>query len=68
MDNGIGFDQNSSEDLFRKFTNMSQLATLNEASTGIGSYLYRKIIEKNQGELTAISAGQNKGATFTIGF
>jgi signal transduction histidine kinase len=68
VDNGIGFDQSNVQDLFGKFTKMSQLGTSNEASTGIGLYLCRKIIEKNQGKLTGISEGQNKGATFTIVF
>lgn len=68
LDNGIGFDQNQSEELFKKFTKMSQLGTSNEASTGIGLYLCRKIVEKNRGKLTGISTGQNKGAIFTITF
>jgi signal transduction histidine kinase len=68
LDNGIGFDQSNVQDLFRKFTKMSQLGTSNEGSTGIGLYLCRNIIEKNHGQLTAVSEGQNKGATFTIVF
>lgn len=68
LDKGIGFDQSNVHDLFRKFTKMSQLGTSNEASTGIGLYLCRKIVEKNQGKLTGISAGQNKGAVFSIIF
>jgi signal transduction histidine kinase len=68
LDKGIGFDQSNVQDLFRKFTKMSQLGTSNEASTGIGLYLCRKIVEKNQGKLTGISAGQNKGAVFSITF
>lgn len=68
LDNGIGFDQNQSEELFRKFTKMSHLGTSNEPSTGIGLYLCRKIVEKNQGKLTGMSAGENKGAIFTITF
>jgi signal transduction histidine kinase len=68
LDNGVGFDQNQSEELFKKFTKMSHLGTSNEASTGIGLYLCRKIVEKNQGKLTGISAGHNKGAVFTVTF
>jgi K+-sensing histidine kinase KdpD len=64
LDHGVGFDQSNVQVLFRKFTKMSQLGTSNEASTGIGLYLYRKIIEKNQGKLTGTSAGQNEGAVF----
>jgi signal transduction histidine kinase len=68
LDNGIGFDQSNVQDLFKKFTKMSKLGTSNEGSTGIGLYLCRNIIEKNHGQLTAVSEGQSKGATFTIVF
>lgn len=68
IDNGIGFNQNQSKEIFKKFTNMSQLGTANETSTGIGLYLCRKIIEKNGGTLTATSEGKNKGSVFKIVF
>ena len=67
-DKGIGFNHNQIDELFEKFTKMSKLGTSNEGSTGIGLYLCRNIIEKSQGQLTAASKGQNKGATFTIVF
>lgn len=68
IDNGIGFNPANSDELFNKFTKMSKPGTSNEVSTGIGLYLCRQIIEKNQGVLTAESEGHNKGATFTIIF
>lgn len=67
-DNGLGFDPAQNEELFKKFTKMSKLGTANEASTGIGLYLCRKIIDKSRGDLTATSEGVSKGATFTISF
>lgn len=67
-DKGIGFNHNQTEELFKKFTKMSKLGTSNEGSTGIGLYLCRNIIEKSQGQLVAVSEGQNKGATFTVIF
>lgn len=67
-DNGIGFDKNQIDELFKKFTKMSRLGTANESSTGIGLYLCKKIIEKNKGILTASSEGRNKGAEFRIEF
>jgi K+-sensing histidine kinase KdpD len=67
-DNGVGFDQNQSQELFRKFTKMSKLGTSNEPSTGIGLYLCKKIIERHDGQLLAESDGINKGATFSIVF
>ncbi len=67
-DNGMGFDKNQIEELFKKFTKMSRLGTANEGSTGIGLYLCKKIIERNKGRLTASSEGKNKGAEFRIEF
>ena len=37
-------------------------------STGIGLYLCKQIIERNDGRLIASSEGKNKGGTFTIVF
>lgn len=67
-DKGIGFDRDQIEELFKKFTTMSRLGTAKEASTGIGLYLCKKIIERNRGELSAASEGKNKGAEFKIIF
>lgn len=67
-DSGIGFDKNQIEELFKKFTKMSRLGTANESSTGIGLYLCKEIIERNDGQLTASSEGKNKGAEFRIEF
>ncbi|OXB04738.1 ATP-binding protein [Flavobacterium plurextorum] len=67
-DEGIGFDKNQIDELFKKFTKMSRLGTANESSTGIGLYLCKKIVEKNKGKLTALSEGRNKGAEFKIEF
>jgi signal transduction histidine kinase len=67
-DKGIGFDQTQIDEMFKKFTKMGKLGTANETSTGIGLYLCKKIIDKNGGELSAMSLGINKGATFTIVF
>jgi len=67
-DNGVGFNENQIEGLFKKFTKMSRLGTASEGSTGIGLYLCKKIIERNKGRLTASSEGKNKGAEFRIEF
>ena len=67
-DDGIGFNQNQIDELFKKFTKMSRLGTANETSTGIGLYLCKKIIERNKGKLSATSDGKNKGAEFKILF
>ncbi|MFV8443142.1 sensor histidine kinase [Flavobacterium sp. LB2P44] len=67
-DSGIGFDPKYKEELFEKFTNRSRLGTANEASTGIGLYLCKKIVEKYQGKLLVDSEGVNKGAVFSVFF
>lgn len=68
IDQGIGFDSDDSQKIFDKFTKMSRLGTFKEASTGIGMYLCKQIIERNNGLLIASSEGKNKGAIFTIVF
>jgi signal transduction histidine kinase len=68
IDKGIGFDKDQIDELFKKFTKMSRLGTAKEASTGIGLYLCKKIIERNKGELSASSEGKNRGAEFKIVF
>lgn len=68
IDEGIGFDGEDSEKIFEKFTERSRLGTLEEYSTGIGLYLCKQIIERNDGKLIASSEGKNKGGTFTIVF
>lgn len=67
-DQGIGFESKDTEKMFSKFTKMSRLGTLKESSTGIGLYLCKQIIERNNGVLLASSAGKNKGAIFTVVF
>ena len=68
LDEGLGFEMEDIEKMFSKFTQKSRLGTFNESSTGIGLYLCKQIIERNNGVLIADSAGVNKGATFTIVF
>lgn len=66
-DSGIGFDSHQREELFDKFTKIGRLGTSGEASTGIGLYLCKNIIEKHGGTLNAYS-DIGKGATFMIVF
>ncbi|SHE69438.1 Signal transduction histidine kinase [Psychroflexus salarius] len=66
IDQGIGFNQEQSTELFKKFTSISHKGTSNEDSSGIGLFLSKTITEKHGGKLTAKSNGINKGATFTV--
>jgi signal transduction histidine kinase len=67
-DQGVGFKPTNTDKLFLQFTPMSKTGTSNEPSTGIGLYLCKKIIEKNNASITAFSNGLEKGASFTIVF
>ena len=62
-DNGIGFDQKYSEQIFGMFKRL-HLNTEFEG-TGIGLALCKKIVEKHQGYISARSK-INEGATFII--
>lgn len=62
-DNGIGFDQNFSEQIFQLF---QKLHSKDEyAGTGLGLAIVKKIIENHNGVITA-SGEPGKGATFDI--
>ena len=64
-DQGIGFNDNTKKVLFSKFV-PGHLGTNGEATTGLGLYLTKRIIEKHGGNIQAFSDGQNKGAKFVI--
>ncbi|MBD0366107.1 MAG: PAS domain S-box protein [Flavisolibacter sp.] len=62
-DNGIGFNQNEAEIIFKTFTRLHSKD--NYEGTGLGLALCRKIVERHRGSISAEGiAGQ--GATFTI--
>ncbi len=65
-DEGLGFKPNDMKKIFDRFTTAGKKGTHGEASTGLGLYLSKKIIEKHGGKLVASSDGENKGAAFTI--
>ncbi len=62
-DNGIGFDQRYSEQIFRMFTRLHQ--DKNIEGTGIGLALCKKIVEEHNGFITARSK-INEGSTFIV--
>jgi len=65
-DDGLGFLPADIKKIFERFTGAGKKGTHGEASTGLGLYLSKKIVEKHGGTLIAESEGLNKGATFTI--
>jgi signal transduction histidine kinase len=66
QDQGIGFQQDQSEGLFQRFTPFRRKGTNGEETIGLGLYLCRKLLQKQEGYITAHSAGEGKGAVFMI--
>ena len=62
-DNGIGFSNDYSEQIFKIFERLHGRTSY--AGTGIGLALCRKIVERHGGSITA-SGAEGAGATFTI--
>lgn len=62
-DNGIGFDPEFNEEIFKTFTRLN--ARTKYDGTGLGLSLARKIVERHRGTIEA-SGVLDQGATFTI--
>jgi signal transduction histidine kinase len=63
-DNGIGFDEKHSQDIFKVFKRLHSYQEFE--GTGVGLSICKKIIEKHGGFITATSV-LDKGSTFIIG-
>lgn len=63
IDNGIGFDQQYDEKIFNLFQRLHGRDAY--SGTGIGLALCRKIIERHNGSITAMSS-EGEGSTFII--
>ncbi len=63
-DNGIGFDDKDSQEIFKVFKRLHNYQDFE--GTGVGLSICKKIIEKHGGFITAESV-VDKGSTFTIG-
>src|ERR1700744_6730076 len=65
-DQGAGLSPEDLGRLFGRFQRLSAKPTAGESSTGLGLSIVKRIIDMHGGEVTAESAGPNKGSTFTI--
>jgi signal transduction histidine kinase len=62
-DNGIGFEQSFAEKIFAPFQRLHGRSEYK--GTGIGLAVCRRIVERHNGQITAVSS-PGKGATFSI--
>jgi signal transduction histidine kinase len=65
-DEGAGLSPEDLGRLFGRFQRLSAKPTAGESSTGLGLSIVKRIVDMHGGEVTAASAGPNKGSTFTI--
>lgn len=63
QDNGVGFDQQYSEQIFTLFKRLH--GNSEYSGTGVGLSICKKIVEEHQGYISAKSI-ENKGTVFTI--
>jgi signal transduction histidine kinase len=66
MDNGIGFDRNEKNKIFKKFYQVGRSDNMSAKGSGIGLYTAQNIAKIHKGKLSANSPGSQKGATFTL--
>src|SRR6185503_2010040 len=62
-DNGIGFDQQYADQVFRMFTRLHQDKSIE--GTGIGLALCKKIVEEHNGYIS-VRSKVNEGSTFIV--
>ncbi len=65
-DKGTGFAREESRRLFERFYRTGDEMTRRQSGSGLGLYLCREIVRAHGGDVTAVSEGVGKGATFTI--
>ena len=66
QDDGPGLQPGEAERLFDRRVKGSARPTDGEASTGLGLYLVRKVVEGHRGTVSAWSEGPGEGATFSV--
>jgi signal transduction histidine kinase len=65
-DQGAGLSPEDISRLFGRFQRLSAKPTAGETSTGLGLSIVKRIIDLHGGRIRVDSAGQAKGATFTV--
>ena len=65
-DNGVGFDPRSAPKLFDAFEQGGKHITRRFGGLGLGLAITKSIVDAHGGRVWAISAGSDRGATFTL--
>ncbi len=65
-DSGIGFSEEVAKKLFSKFSRGEKATNLHMEGTGLGLFVGKKIAEAHDGEIEAMSDGNDKGSTFIL--
>ena len=65
-DEGAGLSEDDLKLVFGRFQRLSAKPTANEASTGLGLSIVKRIVDLHGGAVSAESAGIGQGSTFTV--
>jgi signal transduction histidine kinase len=65
-DTGIGIAPEALEKLFQKFSRAKNANTVNISGTGLGLFVSRAMARAMNGNITAHSEGEGKGARFVL--
>ncbi len=66
QDTGIGINQEELPQLFQKFSRGKKSRGIRPNGSGLGLFIAKNIVDYHKGAITAYSAGENKGSTFTV--
>ncbi|MEX0594604.1 MAG: PAS domain-containing sensor histidine kinase, partial [Patescibacteria group bacterium] len=64
-DTGIGIDSKDLDGVFEKFNRSDRAANMREPGAGLGLYIVKSFIEKQQGKI-ALKSRPRKGSTFAV--
>ena len=65
-DEGLGLSEEDMKKLFRPFAPLSSQPTDGEASTGLGLYIVKKLLDAMGGGISVRSPGKGRGTTFVL--
>ncbi|HEY6038440.1 MAG TPA: response regulator [Kofleriaceae bacterium] len=66
-DNGVGIPSDQIDRVFEMFARIERTSSKGDRGAGIGLALAKRLARMHGGDLTAWSAGENRGTTFTLG-